>query len=53
MVSRQNGDTRGGLEGWQPEPFNELILGRGGGTPKLCQNICLLNICWYQNRPAP
>ena len=25
----------------------------GSGTPKLCQNICLLNICWYQNRLAP
>ena len=23
---------------------------RGGGTPKLCQNICLLNIYWYQKK---
>ena len=22
----------------------------GGGTPWLCQNICLLNICWYQKK---
>ena len=33
------------------EPFKKLIFGGsiwgvpgGGGTPKLCQNICLLNI---------
>ena len=26
---------------------------RGGGTPKLCQNICLLNIYSYQNKLAP
>ena len=25
----------------------------GCGTPKLCQNICLLNICWYQSKLAP
>ena len=23
---------------------------RGGGTPKLCQNICLSNIYWYQKK---
>ena len=35
--------------------IQKLILGvpGGGGTHKLCQNIYLLNICWYQNRPAP
>ena len=22
----------------------------GGGTPKLCQNICLLNNCWYHKQ---
>ena len=25
---------------------------RGGGTLKLCQNICLLNIFWYQKKVA-
>ena len=24
----------------------------GGGTPKLCQNICLLNICRYHKTLA-
>ena len=23
---------------------------RGGGTPKLCQNICLSNIYWYKKK---
>ena len=26
---------------------------RRGGTPKLCQNICLLNIGWYHKTLAP
>ena len=24
----------------------------GGGTPKLCQEICLLNIYWYHKQLA-
>ena len=46
---------------WQPKlshlkiDFGGVHLGgpRGGGPPKLCQNIYLLNISWYHNRMAP
>ena len=52
LISKQTGT--------QVELFKKLIFGGPfggvpgeGGTPKLCQNICLLNIDWYPKKLAP